>query len=315
MILIYDLIIIGAGPAGLSSGLRAKELNLNYLILEKEKICNFIVENYISEKIVSDAPKDLKLEGNLWFQPCKSEELLKKWREVAQGLNIHENEEVLDIEKKERENIFLVLSNKEKYFAKNVIVAIGNENKPKKLDVKGENLWKEKVFYKLKNPKDFQDKEILVVGGGDSAVDATLALCENNNVIISYRREKFFRLIEENLKKIEEKINSGKVKVLFNSNVKEILENKILLEVSGKGEEKIKNDFVFIFIGHELPIDFFKKINGIKIENEKVVLDENFQTSVKNLFVIGNASGRPPFLIKPAINQGYKVVNFISSHS
>jgi len=304
---IYNLIIVGAGPAGLSAGLRAKDLSFDYLILEKEKICNFISENYISGKTVSVAPKNLELHGNLWFQECKVEELLKKWREIASVLNVKENEEVLNIEK--RGDVFLLITKKAKYNAEKVIVAIGKESYPRKLNVEGENL-KEKVFYRLKNPDEFKGKKILIVGGGDSAIDAALSLYRENYVTVSYRKEKFFRLNEENSKNIDEKMNSGKVKVIFNSNVKKITKNYVLLDISGK-EEKIENDFVFIFAGNDLPIDFFRKIPGLKIEKEKVVLDENFQTTLTGLFVIGDAAGKPPFLIKPAINQGFDVVNFI----
>ncbi|MEM4347697.1 MAG: NAD(P)/FAD-dependent oxidoreductase [Candidatus Altiarchaeota archaeon] len=305
---IYDVIIAGCGPAGLSAGLRAKELNLNFLILERERVCNFISENYIQGKEVSCVPDNLELKGNLWFKRCKVENLLEKWQKTARMLNIHENEEVLNVEKREN---FLVKTNKSNYYAKNVIVAIGKEAKPRKLNVKGENL--KKVFYKLKNPNEFKGKKVLIVGGGDSAIEAALELCKENKVSISYRREKFFRLNEENSKKIDEAIKSKALEVIFSSNVKEIKERSITLEVFGK-EKEIENDYIFIFAGSELPIEFFKRIENLKIENDKVILDENFQTNIKGLFVIGDASGKPPFVIKNAINQGYDVVNFISKN-
>lgn len=303
---IYDLIIVGCGPAGLSAGLRAKELGLNFLILERAKVCNFILENYISGKDVSCVPDNLELKGNLWFKKCKVEKLLAKWQKIAKELNVHENEEVVNIEKKEN---FLVKTNKGEYISRNVIVAIGKEAKPRKLNVRGENM--KNVFYKLKNPKEFKGKKIIIVGGGDSAVEAALELCKENKVSVSYRREKFFRLNEENSKKIDEAIKSKSLEVIFNSNVKEIKERSIILEISGK-EKEIENDFIFIFAGNELPIEFFKKIENLKIENDKVILDQNFQTNIKGLFVIGDASGKQPFVIKNAINQGYDVVNFIS---
>jgi thioredoxin reductase len=302
---------VGAGPAGLSSGLRAKELNLSYLILERKKVCSTILETYTSGKLVTDFPKEHKVKGNFWFERCTTEELLEKWQEIANGLEIHENEEVLDVVKKNDE-IFQIRSNKNTYKSKALVIAIGKEGKPRKIGVKGEDL-SEKVFYKLKDAKDFKNRDILIVGGGDSAIDAALHLCENNEVIISYRKPAFFRLNEENLRKVEEKCQNYELEVIFNSNVMEIKDKSVILEIKSE-EKEIKNDFVFIFAGSELPIEFFRKIEGVEIVDDKVVLDEHFQTSLKNLFTVGDASGRPPFLIKTAINQGYEVVEFISKN-
>ncbi len=175
---LYDLIIMGAGPAGLSAGLRAKELSLDYIILEGKKTCNLFLEGYPAGKCVTDFPKNTPLKGNFWFQECGVEKIVDEWVKIAKKLNVKENEEVVSV-KKESEK-FLIFTNKETYEAKNVILAIGKEGKPRTLGVKGEELGK--VFYKLKDPKKFNGKDILIVGGGDSAVDIALLLCEKNRV-------------------------------------------------------------------------------------------------------------------------------------
>ncbi|MFH1607693.1 MAG: NAD(P)/FAD-dependent oxidoreductase [archaeon] len=301
-----QLIILGAGPAGLSAGLRAKELKLNYLILEQGEIAQTFLETYPRGKDVADFPKDMKTKGNLWFERCSVENLLDKWKETANELKIKTNQEVLEIQKQEIG--FTIKTSEDTYESENVIIAIGKQAKPNKLGVEGEDL--KKVFYNLKDPEDFNNKNIMIVGGGDSAIDAALRLSKKNKIIISYRKPNFFRLNEDNSANINQKKQEGIIETIFNSNLKEIKEDKIILEVNNQ-EREIENDFVFIFAGSKPPLDFFEK-TGVKIENNKVVLDENFQTSIKNLYLIGDAASKPPLLIKPAINQGYDVVERIA---
>lgn len=305
----YELIIIGAGPAGLSAGLRAKELNLNYLILEKGKIAQTFLDTYPHKKNVADFPKELEKKGNFWFEKCQVEELITQWREIAKSLNIKENQEVLKIQKDAEK--FLIQTPNNTYQSQAVIIAIGKQEKPRKLRVKGESL--KKVFYRLKNPKDFNEKNILIVGGGDSAIDTALSLSEKNKVTISYRKENFFRLNKENSKEINKKIKENQIKIIFKSNLKEIKKDEVILDIGGQ-EKEIENDFVFIFAGSELPLNFFRKIN-VETNDKSVILDDNFQSNLEGLYIIGDAAQKPPFLIKPAINQGFDVVNYIKNPS
>ncbi len=300
----YQIIIIGAGPAGLSAGLRAKELNLNFLILEKGKIAQTFLSAYTNGKEVTDFPKTLEKKGNFWFEKCRVEELITRWKKIAKSLNIKENQEILKIQKEKGK--FLIQTQKEKYESQSVIIAIGKQEKPRKLGIVGEDL--EKVFYHLKDSQDFNQKKILVVGGGDSAIEAALSLSEKNSVTISYRKENFFRLNEENLREINKKEN--KIKIIFKSNLKEIKKHEVILDIDSQ-EKRIENDFVFIFAGSELFINFFKKI-GVKTNDKSVILDENFQSSFEELYVVGDAAQKVPFLIKPAINQGFDIVNIIA---
>ncbi len=160
--------------------------------------------------------------------------------------------------------MFIVKTDHEHYTSKGIILAIGRRGSPRKLGVPGEN--KEKVFYRLIEPELIHNKHILVVGGGDSAVESAMLLAdENNHVTLSYRSETFSRLKPKNLERINKYIHSKKIKVLFNSNVKEILDDSVVFTINNSSEDlKIKNDLVYIFAGGILPTSFLEDI-GIKI--------------------------------------------------
>jgi len=164
--------------------------------------------------------------------------------------------------KKENE-VFLVNTSKSSYSSASVLLTIGRRGSPRKLNVPGEG--KEKVFYRLLEPELIHNKDILVVGGGDSAVETALLLYgENNRVTLSYRGNQFSRLKEKNFHLISDTINFDKIKVIFNSQVKQIFDEAIELIIQDTESITIKNDLVYIFIGGELPNQFLEKI-GIKI--------------------------------------------------
>ena len=168
------------------------------------------------------------------------------------------------VESVEKPNgFFKVRSSKDEYLAKNVLLAIGRTGTPRKLGVPGEN--SAKVAYRLLEPEQFVNKKVLVVGGGDSAVEAALALSEQRGtvVVLSYRKNVFGRIKEKNEQRIEQAMQDGQVHVLFESNVTEIEPEKVYL----KHEEKrvaIANDYVFVFAGGVLPTQFLKDM-GISI--------------------------------------------------
>ena len=169
------------------------------------------------------------------------------------------------VEKIEKQgDILLVQTNKDHYTTKSVLLSIGRRGSPRKLDVPGEE--KEKVAYRLLEPELIHNQKILVVGGGDSAVESALLLAdENNKVTISYRGDSFSRLKPKNEEKISNASRSGKVKVILNSEVSEILDNSVILKVKDSNDPKvIDNDLVYIFAGGILPTKFLEEI-GIRI--------------------------------------------------
>ncbi len=259
----YDLIIIGAGPAGISATLTAEKNGLRYITLEQDSLGG-TVYNFPRAKIVMTSPMYLPLHGRVKLAETSKKELLGLWNEVLSKnkIKINEYEKVENIERKI--DHFVITSDKSSYTSSGLILAIGRRGTPRKLDVPGEG--KEKVAYRLIEPELIHNKNVLVVGGGDSAIESGLLLAEEGNkVTISYRGDVFSRLKPKNLQKIEAASTSGKVKVLFNTNVKEIKDDLVILNDGAKNNDfEIGNDLVYIFAGGELPTEFLKRA-GINI--------------------------------------------------
>ncbi len=257
----YDLIIVGSGPAGIGASLQAKKNNLKFLTLEQDSLGG-TVYSFPRAKIVMTSPMDLPLFGKMKLVETSKTELIGIWEKVLNmnDIKINLNEKVEEINK--LDNSFSVISSKGKYSAKKVLLAIGRRGTPRKLGIAGEG--KEKVAYRLIEPELIKDKNVIVVGGGDSAVEAAVQLAvEGNSVAISYRKDKFSRIKPKNLENINKAAESGAVKLILNSNLIEIKDKSVDLEVAGN-RETIDNDLVYIFAGGELPTQFLNKV-GIKI--------------------------------------------------
>jgi thioredoxin reductase len=210
------------------------------------------------------APMDLPLFGKIKLFETSKNELIDLWAKVlsSNNINIKENCKVESIERKS-DAFLLKTGSGEQYTSKFVLLAIGRRGSPRKLNVPGEE--REKVAYRLLEPELIFDKHIMVVGGGDSAIESSLLLADQNKVTLSYRGETFNRLKVKNGEKIKQAISSGLIDVRFNSNLLSINEFDIDLEDSvAKTNELIKNDLVYIFAGGELPTQFLEKI-GIEI--------------------------------------------------
>jgi len=258
----YDLIIIGAGPAGISASLQAKNYRLNAIVLEQDSLGG-TVYNFPRAKIVMTSPMDLPCYGKVkLFQTSKSE-LLSLWKEVIEknGIIIKEHCKVDSIGKNNEQFVITSLHG-DKYTSNKVLLAIGRRGSPRKLGVEGE--WMEKVAYKLLEPELIKEKNILVVGGGDSAIESALLLAEDNKVTLSYRSDNFSRLKPKNAENINKAIENGLVITLFESNVINIIPDKVEIRVKDGETLTLDNDLVYIFAGGELPTQFLEK-SGIKI--------------------------------------------------
>lgn len=258
----YDLIIVGAGPAGISAALQAKSLGMSAIILEQDSLGGTVF-NFPRAKIVMTSPMDLPCYGKIkLFQTSKSE-LLNLWNEVINKneVKVKEHCKVETIIKK---NDFFEVATigGQSYSSNKVLIAIGRRGTPRKLGVPGEDL--EKVAYKILEPEIIAGKNILVVGGGDSAIESALLLAGNNKVILSYRSEKFSRLKPKNAQNILTAIEKGTITVLFSSEVIKIIPEKVELVVNQGNTLSLKNDLCFIFAGGELPTQFLEK-SGIEI--------------------------------------------------
>lgn len=259
----YDLIVIGAGPAGISATLEAKRLKLKTVTLEQDTLGG-TVYTFPRAKIVMTSPMDLPLFGKVKLYETSKPELLDLWNEVLSknDIKISEKQKVNKITKTEQ-GFRVECNNGELYTSQSVLLAIGRRGTPRKLNVPGEDL--PKVAYRLLEPELISGNKILVVGGGDSAVESALLLADANDVTLSYRKETFSRLKPKNRKKLEEAIDSKLLDVILKSNVNAIEEECVHLKIAGQEEElTITNQLVYIFAGGELPTQFLRNA-GIEI--------------------------------------------------
>lgn len=258
----FDLIIVGAGPAGISASLTAKKHNLRFTTLEQDTLGG-TVYTFPRQKIVMTSAMDLPLYGKIKLFETSKPQLLDLWNEalLKNGINIKENSKVESIT--QENGVFRVETGNGKILTSNtVLLAVGRRGTPRKLGVPGEMM--EKVAYRLLEPEEISGKEVLVVGGGDSAIESALLLCDQNKVTLSYRGDVFSRLKPKNAENIKQAMNDGKLKVIFETLPVNILKESVVLKGIKNAEEiMIKNDLVFIFAGGELPIEFLKKAGVI----------------------------------------------------
>jgi thioredoxin reductase/Pyruvate/2-oxoacid:ferredoxin oxidoreductase delta subunit len=260
----YDLIIVGAGPAGIAAALTAKKHNLKSLILEQDTLGG-TVYTFPRSKIVMTAPMDLPLYGKIKLVETSKSELLGLWNNVLQknSIEVQENIKVESITPEDGHfNVETHLG--DHYTSRFVLLAIGRRGTPRKLGIPGEGL--EKVAYRLIEAETIEGKEIVVVGGGDSAIEAALLLAVQNTVILSYRNDCFNRIKPKNHKKINIAIADKSIDVRYSTSILEITKDEITIASVKNDQERqsIKNDLVYIFAGGELPTQFLQKA-GIDI--------------------------------------------------
>lgn len=258
-----DLIIVGAGPAGISAALTAKKHKIRAIVIEQDSLGG-TVYSFPRSKIIMTSPMDLPLFGKVKLTETSKSELLGLWNKVLDKneISIRENCKADSITKEG--DIFHVLTQSgEVLRASAVLLAIGRRGTPRKLGIPGEQ--SEKVAYRLLEPEDISQKHILVVGGGDSAVESALLLVKNNHVTLSYRGDTFSRLKPKNREGIHEAIASGVLDMRFNSKLLSIDKERVCI---AEGEEEkvnyLQNDLVYIFAGGELPTQFLQKA-GVSI--------------------------------------------------
>ncbi|MBP9191407.1 MAG: YpdA family putative bacillithiol disulfide reductase [Ignavibacteria bacterium] len=284
-----DVIIIGAGPVGLACGIEAKKHGLNYLLIEKGSIVNSIF-NYPTNMTFFSTSEKIEL-GNVPFvshsiKPTRRE-ALEYYRRVknAYDLNINTYEKVISIEKDSK--VYKVTSDKNIYFAENVIVATGYYDNANYMNIKGEDLSKVKHYFDEPHPYAYH--KTLVIGAGNSAVDVALELFRvGADVIMVIRENKIKPSIKYWVKPdIENRISENSIKAYFNSEILEIKEKTVLIKTP-EGEIEIDNDFVFAMTGYHPDFEFLKKIGIILDENNTPVFNrESYETNQNGLYLAG----------------------------
>lgn len=261
----YQVVIVGAGPAGIAATLAAKDAGLKYLTLDQDSLGGTVFQ-YPRGKIVMTQPVDLPIVGSMHFKEITKEKLLEFWGGVEEqtGINISYQEIVANIER--QENGFTVKTNKSTYQADKILLAIGRRGTPRKLGIPGEDL--PKVVYRLIDPAQYTNQKVMIVGGGDSALEAALSIADEKGttVSISYRSDSFSRAKGKNRDRVEKYAAENKIKLYLSSSPKAIDEHSVTL-VSGEQEISVPNDAVIINAGGILPTGFLKQI-GIHVDTK-----------------------------------------------
>lgn len=263
---VLDVAIVGAGPAGIAAAASAHERKLSYVALEQERDLGGTIFHYPRRKLVLVQAVDVPLWGRMKEAEYEKEDLLEVLLDLARRfhLRLRFGEKVLEIRRDG--GVFSLRTTKGLYLARFVVLALGRRGTPRKLGVAGEE--RPKVMYSLTDAESYTGQQILVVGGGDSAVEAVLGLArqQGNRVTLSYRREKLVRIKKKNEDRIAAMFKEGRVKPIFNSEVLEIGDGFARLKVEAK-EIRLPNDYVFVFAGGEPPFAFLRQI-GVRFGGE-----------------------------------------------
>jgi thioredoxin reductase/NAD-dependent dihydropyrimidine dehydrogenase PreA subunit len=261
-----DLVIVGAGPAGFAASLAALERRMRFVTLEQDSLGGCVYQ-YPRGKIVMTQPARLPLVGEVKLRTTRKEELLELWRSIERktGLEVRYRERVEAIER--ADGGFVVRSTAGEYRAHSVLLTIGRRGTPRKLGVPGEDL--PKVVYRLIEPEQYAGKQVLVVGGGDSALEAAASIAEINDggrVLLSYRGEAFGRAKPRNRERVAAAERAGSLRVLLGSQV-EAIEPQVVRLRHGGAVSEVENHTVIVNAGGVLPGEFLRSI-GIEIETK-----------------------------------------------
>lgn len=306
-----ELVIVGAGPAGLSAAARAGQLGLSYLLLEGSQAHANTIQRYQKGKHVMAEPAVVPLRSDLEFSAGSREAVLAAWQQGLEqgGVKLRYGAEVTAIGGR-RPDFVVTLADGETLTAANVILSIGLQGNPRKIGVDGES--GASVQYTLDDPDEYSGETIVVVGAGDAAIENAVALARKNKVIIVNRRDEFARAKEGNLTLISRAIEDGQITCFYNSGVESIEPGQAINLNTETGTTRVACDRIIARIG-AIPPRRFVESCGIEFPSEDPTtlpeLTNHYESNVPGLYVIGALGGYP--LIKQAMNQGYEVVEFI----
>lgn len=262
---VLDVMIVGAGPAGISAALGATEKKLKFRIVEQDTLGG-TVAHFPRGKLVMTAPAELPLVGKVKFGEISKEKLLAFWEGVVAdtGLRIAFEERVDSVSRES--GLFVVTTNKSEYRAKTVLLAIGRRGTPRMLGVPGED--SSKVVYRLVDPQQYGGQHVLVVGGGDSALEAAASIADEpgSTVTLSYRGKAFDRARQKNRDRVSAAQAAGRIDVILESGIEHIAMRTVAIRTA-QGIVEIANDAVIVCAGGVLPTDFLKR-SGIEVETK-----------------------------------------------
>jgi thioredoxin reductase len=274
---VVDVVVVGSGPAGLSAGLEAHRCGLSYKVLEQGTIADSI-RRYPRHKILLAEPVKIPLYGDLWVADAAKETLLEIWETIIAntGLDVTTG---CRVENVVREGPFLCVHTASEVFrARRVVLATGRRGTPRRLEVPGEELGK--VFYDIAEMEAFRERRLLVVGGGESAIESALGLANQagTDVTLCYRGDVFSRVRERNSAKLADAIQEKRIRALLRSQVREIRSDSVVLDV-GDRDQVLPNDNVIVRIGGELPVKFLERI-GVRMVKKDLPLPSDAEAAV-----------------------------------
>ena len=263
-----DVVIVGAGPAGISAGLSAIHHKLRYALIEQEDSLGGTVYHYPRHKIAMTAPVKLDMVGTVRLgTEVQKETLLAFWNDVVTrtGLRVRCGERFEGLEA-QADGSYMLRSTRQTYHTRCVLLALGRRGTPRKLDVPGED--SDKVVYRLIDAVQYGGQAVLVVGGGDSALEAAIALAEqpNTRVTLSYRGSAFSRVKASNRQRIDALDRDGRVRVLLGSTVSRI-DREAVVMLTEHGAETLNNDKVIVCAGGVLPTPLLQAI-GVRFDTK-----------------------------------------------
>lgn len=273
-----DLVIIGAGPAGISAALRAKELGLSFQVIEQGNVAQSI-RSFPRGKLVFDQPLDLPLSGKLWLEESTKEELLSHWMRIIRkaDLPIFQDTRMTGIERDAKANVFRVVTepreggSSQTRMARRVLVAIGQRGSPRQLPIEIEPEYESRVHYHLADARSFEGKRVVVVGLGDVAMETALALARQpgTTVTVVHRGKSFTRGKARNIEELGRMRDSGRVTIRFEAEVTAIGQEKLTLHMP-QGTERVPYDAVFVMIGSIPPWNTLRAMGVKAVSDEQI---------------------------------------------
>jgi thioredoxin reductase/CRP-like cAMP-binding protein/ferredoxin-like protein FixX len=305
----FEIAVIGAGPGGLGAATNAAHHGISHILFEKGEVGNTIFEYQLRKHVMAE-PGKLPLRAHVEFGAGTRENILQAWNDALTNKKVNLVKGDVRGLKKNGDLFEISTASGQNYSAKYVVLSCGIQGSPRKLGIPGDDL--PHVAYTLRDPDAFVDKDILVVGAGDAAIENALALCEKNRVSILNRTEDFARAKDGNVSLIMKAIDAGKIRCFYNANTDKVEPGRVFISAAKEGQVELKCDQIIARIGAIPPRKFLESC-GIKFPNNEMtsvpVVSKKYESNVPGLFLIGSLIGYP--LIKQAINQGYEVIEHI----